>query len=204
MFSPWSYPRPFSQGYRSSCASAREPPRRKIYLQEKSMRGPLLQLDQTADTGRESVFRVEVVTFLVTFVLNRRRDPRYPFGILFNLSLSLYRICPATVSTEKPSLFFIPASARAIRVYIFSRRSYFSYLKRTVLPAGWNERNFVGRSVSLGEKPFSIISEKLLNFLSITPLCEDKWIKISWRIFTMYTVRIIELLISLWNQGSAF
>lgn len=32
--------------------------------------------------------------------------PRYPFGILFNLSLSLYRICSATVDGETKSILY--------------------------------------------------------------------------------------------------
>lgn len=67
--------------------------------------GPLLQLEQSADTRRESVFRVGAAWTLVTFVLNRRRDP----DILSASSLTCrYRYIGSARrrSTEKRSLFF--------------------------------------------------------------------------------------------------
>lgn len=158
---------------------------RKIY------ESPLFQLERT-DTGPGISFPGRSCpTFLVTFVLNRRHDP----DILSASSLTCrYRYigsAPATIGGETKSLFFILDRARANRVYIFSRRGDLSRLKTH---ASFPKRTLHWEtvSVSLGEKRFSIISEKLLSSLSVILLHEDKWIKISWRIFIMYTRLIIQ------------
>jgi len=109
------------------------------------------------------------LTFLVTFVLNRRRDP----DILSASSLTCrYRyIGSAPVDGETKSILY--PCARENRGCIYFHVAAISLV--------WNAQLFrrtklyVGCSVSLDKKPFSIISEKLFSFLSITLLCEDKW-----------------------------
>lgn len=99
------------------------------------------------------------LTFLVTFVFNRRRDP----DILSASSLTCrYRYIgstPATVDRETKSILY-PDCVRDSRVYIFSRLA--------VIPLVWNVQSF--RRDEMNEtlcwtfcfaKSFSIISEKL-------------------------------------------
>lgn len=80
-------------------------PRRKIYLQEKSMRVHFSNSDRTDTKPGISFPGRGCLTFLVTFVLNRRRDP----DILSASSLTCRYRYIGSAPAEKPSLFFILA-----------------------------------------------------------------------------------------------
>jgi len=78
--------------------------------------------------------------------------PRYPFGILFNLSLSLYRICSATVDGETKSILYPAVHARARPTCIFLGYDCTDFSpKHIALPAKQNQQNFI---LFRCEKPF--------------------------------------------------
>jgi len=88
---------------------------REIYERSTSPR-----LDRTADTGaRISSPCRGCLTSRNLCALSTAR-PRYPSSILFNLSLSLYRICPVTARRETKSILY-PGSAN--RLYMFPERA---------------------------------------------------------------------------------
>lgn len=107
---------------------------KKIHLQEKSMRGRT-----TWPCSAELQIRARGISFPAWGCLTSRNlraqsaRPRDPFGILFNLSLSLYRICTATADGETKSILYPPTlyATRIGRIYFpgapqrfFSKRAW--------------------------------------------------------------------------------
>lgn len=93
--------------------------------------------------------------------------PRYPFGILFNLSLSLYRIWRR--STEKRSLFFI-----RLRMHAWDRLVYFSDTIATI---------------SLAEAHSSSGETKLTKLYSVS-YCEKPFLRHFWKIAYLFFVTL--------------
>lgn len=165
------------------CASH---PRRKIYLQEKSMRVHFSNSTRASRYGPGISFPGRgCLTFLVTFVLNRRRDPDILSASSLTCRYHYIGSTSATIDEETKSILY---PARANRVYILTRRQWFFSFETRSLSGGMKRTKlYVRCSVSLGEKKlFSVITEKSLSFPS-TLLCKGKWIKVSWQIFAVYT-----------------
>lgn len=138
------------------------------------MRSPLLR---TTDTGARISFPVrEAAQPFRNLRAQSTARPRYPFGILFNLSLSLYRICP---TTEKRSLFFIPA-ARIACIYFPGTSQRFLSVKRAALPAGWKLAKLCVPLRAVKSPFLSFLKNRLVSSLSF---CFMKLSKLSWRIF---------------------
>lgn len=154
---------PFLPTYRSSCFHM---PRRKSICKEN------LWERSTSPTRAKCRYAARI-SFPGRGCLTSRNlraqstaRPRYPFGILFNLSLSLYRICLATADEETKSILYpCCAHAHATDLYISRiRLQRFLSLEHTALPTGQNERKFI--LFHAAKSPFSVIFEKLFSFLS--------------------------------------
>lgn len=157
-------------------------------MQEKSTRGPLLfptrsncrygKAARGGGGGEENQFSGSGPPNLSQ--PSRSIDTRYPFGILFNLSLSLYRIFWARRPTEKRSLFFIPlgrarARANCMCVYFspgYGRGDFSRVVAARSFLAVRSEQSFararVGRSVLRPKSPpLSFAKEMLDSFFVV-------------------------------------